>query len=545
MLKSLRSKVFAFLSCLLLTSLGGVGVSFVLTQRVNARLSEINLRLVPFQRELMQLSSDTEMIQRELDRSLGFSHWSDPRWKPKRIPTWAINVQRATLDQIQSANLINEPWKNWYQRVSRLNQELSKGAESLFLELQSAHRDQAALIYPEWLKSMETLQKEVEWAKHELDQETHAAFRDAQGQVQNLRFALQILVLAVVAVALVVIWMGERALRPIATLRAVVKQINQRGHLTADERAGLPAISIQQRDEVSELAREFHQMATTLIEREKMIEFQKTRLEEQNKALMQMGELQKRLQQAEHLAAVGRLSAQVAHEVGNPLHSIGLESELALEVLNRMAPEKSASAISIKQALTTIMASVERLQKIIQNYLKLSRLSPGEKRRVDLQVCVENAIATYANELNRTGVRMDWHFDAELESAGVVFGDPDLLEYAIGNLIRNSLQALEKQTRCDRRITIGLANAGGGRALFRFEDSGPGMDPAVRANLFKPFFTTKAQGTGLGLSFVKKVFTDFGGDFRLCDPESGGGARFEGYFPLTTASAEIFREVRV
>lgn len=494
----------------------------------------------------MQLSSDTEMIQRELDRSLGYSHWSDPRWKPKRIPTWAINVHRATLEKIQASNLINEPWKAWYQRVSRLNQELSKGAESLFLELQSVNRDQAAQIYPEWLKTMETLQKEVEWAKHELDKETHSAFRDAQDQVQSLRFALQILVLAVVAVALVVIWMGERALRPIGILRAVVKQINERGHLTADERAGLPAISLQQRDEVSELAREFHQMATTLIEREKMIEFQKARLEEQNRALMQMGELQKRLQQAEHLAAVGRLSAQVAHEVGNPLHSIGLESELALEVLNRMAPEKSASAISIKQALTTIMASVDRLQKIIQNYLKLSRLSPGEKKPVNLQICVENAIATYANELNRTGVRMDWHFDPELESAGSVRGDPDLLEYAIGNLIRNSLQALEKTPGPDRRITIRLRAVERGRALFRFEDSGPGMDPAVRANLFKPFFTTKAQGTGLGLSFVKKVFTDCGGDFRLCDPVAGSptGACFEGYFPLLGPIATIAPEAQ-
>jgi two-component system NtrC family sensor kinase len=544
MLKSLRSKIFAFLSCLLLTSLGGVGVSFVLTQKVNARLSEINLRLVPFQREIMQLSSDTEMIQRELDRSLGFSHWSDPRWKPKRIPTWAINVHRATLDKIQSSNLINESWKTWHHRVSRLNQDLSKGAESLFLELQSANRDQAAQIYPEWLKTMETLQKEVEWAKHELDQETHFAFRDAQEQVQNLRFALQILVLVVVAVALVVIWMGERALRPIGILRSVVKQINERGHLTADERAGLPSISLQQRDEVSELAREFHQMATTLIEREKMIEFQKARLEEQNKALMQMGELQKRLQQAEHLAAVGRLSAQVAHEVGNPLHSIGLESELALEVLNRMAPEKSASAISIKQALTTIMASVERLQKIIQNYLKLSKISPGDKKPVDLQICVENAIATYANELNRNGVRMDWHFDPELEAAGAVYGDPDLLEYAIGNLIRNSLQAFEKTNSPEPRITISLQAVDRRRALFRFEDSGPGMDPAVRANLFKPFFTTKAQGTGLGLSFVKKVFTDCGGDFRLCEPggASAPGARFEGFFPLVSATAAMVPE---
>jgi signal transduction histidine kinase len=241
-----------------------------------------------------------------------------------------------------------------------------------------------------------------------------------------------------------------------------------------------------------------------------------------------MGELQKRLQQAEHLAAVGRLSAQVAHEVGNPLHSIGLESELALEVLNRMAPERSASAISIKQSLASITTSVERLQKIIQNYLKLSRITPGKKRPVDLKVAAENAIATYANELQRAGIDMEWVFDPALSASGLVSGDPDLMEYAIGNLIRNSIQALEKTPKGERKVTIRIEAGKGKRVNFEFMDTGPGMDAGVRANLFKPFFTTKANGTGLGLSFVKKVFTDAGGDFDLNTASLNPGAHFEG-----------------
>jgi len=525
-----------------MVSLMGVGVSFWITQRVNSRLSEINLRSVPMQRELTQLSSDTDLLKREMERSLGFAHWSDPRWKPKRIPGWAVDVHRSTLERVKSDYLINQPWRDWEFRVRRLNSDLSEGAESLFLELQAHHQDRASLLYPEWLKSLEMLQKEVEWAKREIDQETRGAFRDAQTQVQNLRFVLQLLVLVVVGVALIVIWMGERALRPIGYLRAVVKQVNQRGALTQDDRAGIPPIPMGQKDEVSELSREFNQMATTLIERERMIEYQKARLEEQNKALMQMGELQKRLQQAEHLAAVGRLSAQVAHEVGNPLHSIGLESELAIEVLNRMAPEKSASAISIKQSLGSIITSVDRLQKIIQNYLKLSRISPGHVRPVDLKVCVENSIATYANELQKAAIQMEWHFDPRLRTAGVVMGDPDLIEYAVGNLIRNSTQALEKVDRDSRKITIRLEAMEGKKASLQFMDSGPGIEGEVRANLFKPFFTTKANGTGLGLSFVKKVFTDAGGDFMLKTNTLNPGAHFEGFFPLVAESAAISRE---
>jgi signal transduction histidine kinase len=297
-----------------------------------------------------------------------------------------------------------------------------------------------------------------------------------------------------------------------------------------------------QKDEVSELAREFNQMATALIERERMIEYQKARLEEQNKALMQMGELQKRLQQAEHLAAVGRLSAQVAHEVGNPLHSIGLESELALEVLNRMAPEKSASAISIKQSLASITTSVDRLQKIIQNYLKLSRITPGQTRAVDLKVCAENAIATYANELQRGEIGMEWCFDASLGSSCLIAGDPDLIEYAIGNLIRNSIQALEKTPRGERKVTIRIEKVEGNRVHFEFMDTGPGIDSGVKANLFKPFFTTKANGTGLGLSFVKKVFTDAGGDFDLKAGSLNPGAHFAGFFPMMVETAVMAPE---
>lgn len=543
MLKSLRSKVFAFLSCLLLVSLMGVGVSFWITQRVNARLSEINLRSVPMQRELTQLSSDTDLLKREMERSLGFSHWGDPRWKPRRLPSWAAEVHRSTLERISRDDLNSDSWRDWVFRVRRLNSELSEGAEALFLELQARHADRASVLYPEWLKSVEMLQKEVEWAKREIDQETRTAFRDAQGRVQNLRLVLQILVLVVIGVALVVIWMGERALRPIGYLRAVVKQVNQRGVLTQDDRAGIPAIPLHQTDEVSELAREFNQMATTLIERERMIEYQKARLEEQNKALMQMGELQKRLQQAEHLAAVGRLSAQVAHEVGNPLHSIGLESELALEVLNRMAPEKSASALSIKQSLGSILTSVERLQKIIQNYLKLSRISPEQHRSVDLKVCAENAIATYANELQKAAIQTEWHFDPALASSNGVRGDPDLIEYAIGNLIRNSIQALEKTPAADRKITLRIELESQDRVGFQFMDTGPGIDPEVRANLFKPFFTTKANGTGLGLSFVKKVFTDAGGDFQLKSSSLNPGAHFEGYFTIQSERARMAPEV--
>lgn len=536
MFASLRSKVFAFLSLLMLISLSGVGVSFVLTQRVNHKLSEINLRSVPMQRELTQLASDTDLLKRELERSLGFAHWSDPRWKPKRIPVWALGIHRATLDRIKKENLNTVSWSDWHNRMLRLNTGLGSVAEQLYVNLQAQKFDEASMLYPEWLKQLGLLQKETEWARREIDQETRAAFKDAQEDVKSLRFALQLLLLVVIGVALIMVWMGERALRPIGLLRQIVQQITERGSMTTQARAELPAFPLRQKDEVSELAREFHQMATSLIEREKMIEFQKERLEEQNKRLQQMGELQKRLQQAEHLAAVGRLSAQVAHEVGNPLHSIGLEAELALETAQALPPTVSAKTISLKQSMSSILSSVERLQKIIQNYLRLSKISSEQKKPVDLKQVIETALATYANSISALNVRVDWNFQAvDLPS---VMGDPDLLEYALGNLIRNSLQALESVSR-SREIRISLRLIDATRVGIAFADNGPGMSREVMDNLFKPFFTTKAQGTGLGLSFVKKVFNDLGGDLvlRMSGPDQG--VVFEGWLQVQGAGVAI------
>ncbi len=522
----------------MLISLVGVAVSFSITQKVNARLSEINLRSVPMQKELTQLSSDTELLKRELDRSLGFVHWNDPRWKPKRIPIWAIEVHRSTLERIKQEDLNTKPWRDWYSRLLRMNSELGVLAEQLYVVLQDQNFNRASELYPEWLKKLDMLQKEVEWAKREIDSETRAAYVDAQEHVQHLRFALQILLLVVIGVALVVLWMGERALRPIGHLRKIVQSITEKGILTEAARADLPVMGLRQKDEVSELAREFHQMATTLIEREKMIDFQKDRLEEQNKTLTQMGELQKRLQQAEHLAAVGRMSAQVAHEVGNPLHSIGLETELALEMLSQAKIEKSAHAISLKQSMQSVIASVERLQKIIQNYLKLSRLTPGVKRAIDLKEVTQATLATYANSLEQSKIKVTWNFEESLEGMQIQ-GDPELLEYAIGNLIRNSIQALESVKESDRKIFISIQELAKKRIYFNFEDSGPGIPEDVRENLFKPFFTTKAQGTGLGLSFVKKVFNDLGGDFYLIANAPGkSGVQFEGYLPLQNIHAQ-------
>jgi signal transduction histidine kinase len=544
MWKTLRSRVFAFLSFLMMVSLAGVGVSFWITQNLNARITDVNLRFLPFQKNLIQLNVQTDDLRREMERSLGSSHWGNAFWKPKRIPSWAWESHRTALNRFNQIDLTASGWREWHERMQNWSNQAEQLAEKFYLTLQDEPAEHALPLQEQWLKILESMQKEIDWARHHIEDETRLAFQKAQDEVKDLRFALQILLLVVISVALLMLWMGERALRPIDHLRKMVKQITERGALTSEEKAELPRASLMHKDEVSELAREFHQMAVSLLEREKMIESQKDRLEEQNKMLLQMSELQKRLQEAEHLAGIGRLSAQVAHEVGNPLHSIGLEAELAIDLLqeSQLKDHQSSKTIHLRQSIQSILASVERLKKITQNYLRISK-GNVQMQKVNISEIIEAALATYANSIQQAGARVRWFYPENFQGQDqlVVHVDANLLEQAFGNLIRNSLQAMEGTGR-EGRIDIQISLTADSRLMIQFFDNGKGVQVADRENIFKPFFTTKADGTGLGLSFVKKVFTDLGGTFALRD-SSGEGTLFEGVLPLAMASRMAENEV--
>jgi C4-dicarboxylate-specific signal transduction histidine kinase len=131
---------------------------------------------------------------------------------------------------------------------------------------------------------------------------------------------------------------------------------------------------------------------------------------------------------------------------------------------------------------------------------------------------------------------VDWRRErnAQLE----VWGDRDLLEQVYGNLMSNALQALEGLVGA--KITWSLGNTESGKAWIRIEDNGPGVSDEVLPKLFTPFVTSKAQGTGLGLSFVKKVIEDQGGAVEYLSGErlnGRAGACFAITLPLHQSAA--------
>ena len=551
---TLRQRIMTSVGAMVLLSLLGSSVSLYRITEVNRLLEAINHISVPLGRLLIQMQSDAEVFRREFERSMGYVHWKDQHWQARPVPKWIEEVLENEVvrvtELIQKDSDWAHPearahWREWVVQISVELKRLIHDADQLHLTLIEKNEALAGDLYPKWMAAVDEWRRQLRWGAAEFDHSLRRNFSTTENRVVELRLGLEMIFIIVVLMSLLFLWLGERALRPLDELTRLAREITRRG-LRKEDKSLLPDFSLSRSDEVSQLSREFHHMATALLEREKTVEAQKNRLQEQNRLLREIlneeVKLQERLRRAENLAAVGRMSAQVAHEVRNPLHSIGLEAELAIETASQLGH------VSLKQSLQSILNSVDRLQKITENYLKLNRLSTGEKGLIDLSDVLQSVLATYAPVCESQDVKVDWHREAKANLN--VCADRDLLEQVLGNLFKNSLQALETlPLAAPREIKWSLGNTENSKAYIKIEDNGPGISLDVKERLFTPFVTTRAQGTGLGLSFVKKVLEDHGGSIHnvsrppLCPPSTelpesveanfgGRGACFELTLPL-------------
>ncbi len=239
---------------------------------------------------------------------------------------------------------------------------------------------------------------------------------------------------------------------------------------------------------------------------------EKTReLQSKNQALAQTNEamyfLQRRLSELERRAAIGEGMAVVAHELGNPLHSIAGHLELLLEEPD--LPPRVTGPLRI------VSGQTERMIKVIKKLLSLSRRSENPRDRVLIEPLLRDIVSLVEPRLRSTGAEIS----LETESAGPPFcvrGDADALQSLFLNLLENAMDAAGAGGRILVRADVAEL-----KVRIRVRDSGPGIPPSLRPRVFDPFFTTKPSGTGLGLAVCKKIAEDLGGAIHL-GPGPGG-----------------------
>jgi len=224
--------------------------------------------------------------------------------------------------------------------------------------------------------------------------------------------------------------------------------------------------------------------------------------------------LEAQLIQSEKMAAVGTLVSGVAHELNNPLTSIAGLSEFLLE--------QPAGAVLERRHLQVINEEAERAGRIVRDLLTFSRKGPAERTPVDLGDVVQRTVQLMAYEMKRRGVSV---LTSIASGVPPVLGDRYQLQQVVLNLLSNAAHALGTLPPDRPRQVEVKVSAEGARAMLRVIDTGPGIPPDVKAQMFSPFFTTKApgEGTGLGL-FVSYGIAEAHGGMLSAESVPGEGA---------------------
>ncbi|MCU0725485.1 MAG: ATP-binding protein [Planctomycetes bacterium] len=220
---------------------------------------------------------------------------------------------------------------------------------------------------------------------------------------------------------------------------------------------------------------------------------------------------ERQLQRAELLAALGELSAGLAHEIRNPLAAI----RGAAEVVTGAVPKDSKDF----EFATLLQSEVDRLDRVLSDFLLFARPGPAGEEHADPAACARATFALLAAQAGRAGV------DFRLTEDGpptLVRCPPSSLRQVLLNLVLNSLQAIREK---GGEVLVRIGPDRRGAARITVDDTGPGVPPGHREKLFRPFFSTKPGGTGLGLSLAAKIVEGCGGSITVGDAP-GGGARF-------------------
>jgi two-component system, NtrC family, sensor kinase len=266
-----------------------------------------------------------------------------------------------------------------------------------------------------------------------------------------------------------------RTLKPLRVLRMHARQIAGGDYGRR--------ISVDSRDEIGDLAREFDAMGRAIQEREQ------------------------RLIRSERLATVGRMAAQITHEIRNPLASLGLYVEL---LGDELPPDVDGEA---RRLVTSIGKELDRLSEITETYLRFVRL-PRPKLEVEDLGAIATAVLEFARaELSLAGISLELSVAAGLPE---VAADENQIRQALLNLVRNAKEAMPGGGKL--RVEVAAA---AGQVRLGIGDTGSGIAAEHLGKIFDPFFSTKEKGTGLGLALVQQIAAEHGGRVEVASSPAG------------------------
>ena len=493
---SIATKVFlgfvAVLACSAAVSMYGVAR----LQRIGQGVSLLSRPYMPLTRAISTLEAFHKLREQSTDRLLDEP---DPRVRANLIVSdryfARVLGERVTYAQ----QLLTDAQQGAADRAAldRISLRLSRVAKSIADEERlsgdllrrvegrsgapSSDHSLANAILP-LQAAQRGVDQEVRALGQVLQEQMNQGVDEAERQERAARWALVALSAIALLVGLLVMWRSQRALRPIRTLTEAAQRLGRGSpeSVAVPEHGG---------DELAVLAREFNAMAQRLAARER-------ELRAQGEALLR----------SERLAAIGRIAAQITHEIRNPLSSISLNAE----ELGERAPQA-------RDLCDAIVREVDRLTAITEEYLRFARLPKPQLQRADLNETVRELLDFVRPELDASAVEVTISLSPALPR---VLADVAQLRQLLLNLLRNAREAMAAGG--ELYVTT---RGGEGAVEVEVRDTGPGIPKERLARIFDPFFTTKERGTGLGLAMAQEIAQEHGGQLS-CESAPGEGTSF-------------------
>jgi len=230
-------------------------------------------------------------------------------------------------------------------------------------------------------------------------------------------------------------------------------------------------------------------------------------------------EIQQQLLQSEKLAAMGRLTSQVAHELNNPIYGI----MNTLELLKTEIPPDSKR----RSILDMSLSETERLSEMLRNMLSFSKPQEEQRREIDINELMENIMLFFEKQLWESNIEVKTSLNRKLSR---ILASPNQLRQVILNIITNAKDAMPK----GGVLTV-ETRARNNNIIINIKDTGIGIPEAIQDKIFDAFFTTKqaVKGVGLGLSVCYGIIKDHGGDIRV-KSEPGKGSTFSVVLPQSS-----------
>ena len=232
------------------------------------------------------------------------------------------------------------------------------------------------------------------------------------------------------------------------------------------------------------------------------------------------------LRRRDRLSAMGELAATVAHEVRNPLNAVAMSAKrLRREFLDLVRPESATDAQELGQLLDVMQHETSRIDGIVQQFLEYARPPALVPRPSDLSLVVGSVVAAARDLAAARGVTLA----ADVDAAGQAVVDPEQMKQAVENLLRNAIEA----TPAGGRVAV-TARTGSREAVIEVQDTGAGIAAEHLPRIFDLYFTTKPEGTGVGLAATQQIVTGHGGTIEV-QSSPGRGTRMTVRIPAGAA----------